>query len=272
MPTFGLFVSSLRPADNIRTRLVDDLPEPRVHPRELHRRALLAGVSSPHLGPYFINSLAIALPGTIFPLVIAAMAAYVFAWIRFKRREHVVHLHVRAADRAAADGAVPAAVAVLNLARPMRMAARHRADLPEPTYCRSGSRTHLRAAAGHLPAAQLHLRDPRRSHRGGPGGRREARADLLPDRAAAVACRRSPPSPSSSSSGSGTTCWWRWCSPAARGRRADHPAVGGADRNPRPGVAPADGRGVRLDRVPLAVFFGLQRYFVRGLMAGATKG
>jgi alpha-glucoside transport system permease protein len=40
--------------------------------------------SSPQLGAYFVNSLAIAIPGTLFPLVIAAMAAYAFAWIKFK--------------------------------------------------------------------------------------------------------------------------------------------------------------------------------------------
>ncbi len=43
----------------------------------------------------------------------------------------------------------------------------------------------LRAAAGDLPAAQLHLGDPERGHRGGARRRRRARADLLPDRAAA---------------------------------------------------------------------------------------
>jgi alpha-glucoside transport system permease protein len=38
-------------------------------------------------------------------------------------------------------------------------------------------------------------------------------------------------------------------------------------------VAPADGRGVHLSMVlPLVVFFSLQKYFVRGLTAGAVKG
>jgi alpha-glucoside transport system permease protein len=34
--------------------------------------------------PYFINSIAITLPATIFPIVIATMAAYALAWIRFR--------------------------------------------------------------------------------------------------------------------------------------------------------------------------------------------
>jgi alpha-glucoside transport system permease protein len=43
-----------------------------------------ASQSSPQLGAYFVNSLAIAIPATVFPLVIACMAAYAFAWIKFK--------------------------------------------------------------------------------------------------------------------------------------------------------------------------------------------
>ena len=34
--------------------------------------------------PYFINSIVITLPATIFPIVIATMAAYALAWIRFR--------------------------------------------------------------------------------------------------------------------------------------------------------------------------------------------
>ena len=41
------------------------------------------GVSN-GLMPYLINSLAITIPGTILPLVLASMAAYALAWIRFK--------------------------------------------------------------------------------------------------------------------------------------------------------------------------------------------
>ena len=34
--------------------------------------------------PYFVNSIVITLPATIFPIVIATMAAYALAWIRFR--------------------------------------------------------------------------------------------------------------------------------------------------------------------------------------------
>src|SRR5204863_5009528 len=41
------------------------------------------------LMPYLINSLAISIPGAIFPLVLAAMAAYALAWVRFKGSDAV---------------------------------------------------------------------------------------------------------------------------------------------------------------------------------------
>ena len=34
--------------------------------------------------PYFINSIVITLPATVFPIVIATMAAYALAWIKFR--------------------------------------------------------------------------------------------------------------------------------------------------------------------------------------------
>ena len=34
--------------------------------------------------PYLVNSLAITIPATIFPLALAAMAAYALAWMKFR--------------------------------------------------------------------------------------------------------------------------------------------------------------------------------------------
>jgi alpha-glucoside transport system permease protein len=39
--------------------------------------------------PYFINSIVITLPATIFPIVLATMAAYALAWIRFRGSDFV---------------------------------------------------------------------------------------------------------------------------------------------------------------------------------------
>jgi len=85
IPTFGLFVSSFRPAGLISTTGWWTILQNPGFTLDNYREVLLSSSqSSPQLGAYFVNSLAIAIPATIFPLVIAAMAAYAFAWIKFK--------------------------------------------------------------------------------------------------------------------------------------------------------------------------------------------
>jgi len=91
VPTFGLFVTSFRPAakqvgprsDGWWNAFTDwqftfknyvDVLTP-------------AGSQSANLSQYFVNSIAIVIPVTIFVLVLASMAAYVFAWGKFKGRD-----------------------------------------------------------------------------------------------------------------------------------------------------------------------------------------
>ena len=88
VPTFGLFISSLRPEDNIQANgwwnILGDLQ----FTTENYTDVLASkGGSASNLGQYFINSLAIVIPGTLIPLVIASMAAYVFAWGRFRGKD-----------------------------------------------------------------------------------------------------------------------------------------------------------------------------------------
>ncbi len=85
LPTFGLFISSFRPEAEIKANGWWTIFQNPGFTLENYREVLLsASSSSPQLGEYFVNSLAIAIPATIFPLVLAAMAAYAFAWIKFK--------------------------------------------------------------------------------------------------------------------------------------------------------------------------------------------
>jgi alpha-glucoside transport system permease protein len=86
VPTFGLLVTSLRPAGEVGTTgwwtFFDD-PSLTL---SNYRTVLLEGGFGVGTGllPYLVNSVAISIPGTLFPLAVAAMAAYALAWVRFR--------------------------------------------------------------------------------------------------------------------------------------------------------------------------------------------
>lgn len=85
IPTFGLFISSFRPAELIRsTGWWTIFANPGFTLENYSDVLLSSSGSSPQLGAYIVNSIAIALLATIIPLVFASMAAYAFAWMRFR--------------------------------------------------------------------------------------------------------------------------------------------------------------------------------------------
>ena len=84
IPTFGLFLSSFRPPDLIAstgwwTGLV-----PPWHFTIQNYQAVIQGQG---FGQAFINSLIISIPGTILPIAIGSFAAYAFAWMKFPGRD-----------------------------------------------------------------------------------------------------------------------------------------------------------------------------------------
>ncbi|MBO9315398.1 MAG: carbohydrate ABC transporter permease [Chloroflexus sp.] len=97
-PTVGLLVSSFRPADDVKTSgwwTVVINPDKARFTLDNYRTVLglpIPGRSSPTgssrvgMDVALINTLTVALPSTIIPILIAAFAAYGFAWIDFPGR------------------------------------------------------------------------------------------------------------------------------------------------------------------------------------------
>ena len=87
LPTFGLFVSSLRPAALVNTTGWWTIFENWGFTLDNYTDVLQSGNGTLDLAGAFVNSLAITVPATVFPLVIASMAAYAFAWIDFRGKD-----------------------------------------------------------------------------------------------------------------------------------------------------------------------------------------
>ncbi|HEY6540914.1 MAG TPA: carbohydrate ABC transporter permease [Ktedonobacteraceae bacterium] len=84
IPTFGLFVASFRPANLITTT---GWWTGLVPPWNFTIQNYMNVIQANGLGQAFINSLIIAIPGTLFPLLLGAFAAYAFAWLNFPGRD-----------------------------------------------------------------------------------------------------------------------------------------------------------------------------------------
>ncbi|RZS86806.1 carbohydrate ABC transporter membrane protein 2 (CUT1 family) [Motilibacter rhizosphaerae] len=85
-PTLGLFLTSFRTQDDIR---VSGWWNVFLHPNltlDNYRQVFSSGTST-DLSGYFVNSIVITIPAVIAPVLLASLAAYTFAWIPFKGRD-----------------------------------------------------------------------------------------------------------------------------------------------------------------------------------------
>jgi len=87
VPTFGLLVSSIRSESNIKT---DGWWNWFTHPEFTlanYKEVLFGGDVT--LSNFFINSLVITVPSVLFPLALGALAAYALSWMEWKGRDWV---------------------------------------------------------------------------------------------------------------------------------------------------------------------------------------
>ncbi len=84
MPTLGLFISSFRPETQVKT---DGWWNTLANPEFTleNYRSVITG-SDTNLATYLINSVVVSIPSVLIPISLATMAAYAFAWMDFRGR------------------------------------------------------------------------------------------------------------------------------------------------------------------------------------------
>lgn len=88
IPTLGLLISSFRPEDDIKsTGWWTWFTEPGNVTFENYTTVLQDKVGGRPFSDFFWNTVQIAIPGAIIPITIAAFAAYALSWMNFKGRD-----------------------------------------------------------------------------------------------------------------------------------------------------------------------------------------
>lgn len=89
IPTVGLFISSIRHQDDIKkTGWWTVFSNPSLT-LENYQNVLFGSGSSGRLADYFVNSVVIALPSVLIPLALGLMAAYAFCFLEWKGKDIV---------------------------------------------------------------------------------------------------------------------------------------------------------------------------------------
>ena len=274
VPTVGLLVTSLRPAEDVATTGWWTFPSDPSLTLSNYRTVLFEGGFGVGSGllPFFINSVAISIPGTLFPLALAAMAAYALAWLPFRGSDAVFFAIV-------ALQVVPLQLALVPLLQ-LFSGGLHIGQttiVPPPHLAGTYWQVWLAHTMFALPLCIFLL------HNFMSQLPRELMEAAIVDGASHVQIFRRVVLPLASPALASLAIFqflWVW----------NDLLVALTFAGGTPAVAPLTARlsqlagsfGGRWELltagafvsvlVPLAVFFALQRYFVRGLLAGSVKG
>jgi alpha-glucoside transport system permease protein len=85
IPTIGLLISSIRPEEQVKTTGWWTWFKDPTFTMENYDEVLNG--SDTDLATYFINSIVITIPSVIIPITLATLAAYAFAWMKFPGRD-----------------------------------------------------------------------------------------------------------------------------------------------------------------------------------------
>jgi alpha-glucoside transport system permease protein len=86
VPTLGVLISSFRKEEAVRrTGWWESATDPQLT-LENYREVFSSSGSDLNMGQHFLNSAIITIPATVIPIALAAFAAYAFAWMDFKGR------------------------------------------------------------------------------------------------------------------------------------------------------------------------------------------
>lgn len=89
IPTFGLFISSFRPESDIKTTGWWTLFSDPNFTMDNYQRVMGASTSGENLSGFFMNSIVITVPATLLPLALATMAAYALSVLKWRGRDWV---------------------------------------------------------------------------------------------------------------------------------------------------------------------------------------